>query len=386
MNMASVANTGGGGLPRVLQLRSSAGLYGADRAVLGLDAALASSGRVHSRLATVHNPLLPSQLLLEESRRRGRAALDLPCAGRFDRHTLAALSANVDAQRVDVVHAHDYKSAFLAWIACRRRPVRLVATQHGWVESTLALRAYHSLEAVVLRRFDAVVMVSAAQRPRLVRAGVPESRLHQIGNGIELPPGTGNRPAVAGVEPGDGHVFAAVGRLSPEKNIGLLLAAFARVVQRSPRARLLLAGDGPQRSALEASAAQLGIADRVSFLGVRDDVAALWPGIDTLALPSLSEGMPLVVLEAMAHGVPVVASAVGEVPSLLSQAEHGRLVVPGDVHALASALLAALADGRRRDARASAYVRAHHGLDTVADAHAALYLGLLEQPRARASA
>ena len=88
----------------------------------------------------------------------------------------------------------------------------------------------------------------------------------------------------------------------------------------------------------------------------------------------------------MAHGVPVVASAVGEVPSLLSQAEHGRLVVPGDVHALASALLAALADGRRRDARASAYVRAHHGLDTVADAHAALYLGLLEQPRARASA
>lgn len=375
--------------PAVLQLRSSAGLYGADRMILALDRGLVRRG-ARSAVLSIRNYLLQAQPLHEAAVAGGHDASLLPCRGRIDMRTVAALQAELDVRGAAILHVHDYKSAFYGWLATRRRPVRLVATLHGWVETTPSLRLYNSLEMALLRRFDAMVAVSDVQRRHLLGAGVDATRVHRIDNGIEIAEAAPEAPhpglrAELGL-PVAGKVFAAVGRLSREKNIGQLLEAFQAVATADPRACLLVVGDGPERPALEAIAAAPPLAGRVAFAGVRHDVDALWPLVDVLVLPSLSEGMPLVVLEALANGVPVVGSAVGDVPRLLAGTAHGHVLPPGDLAALRVALLGALSRPFRRDAAGAAYVRARHSSDTMALGYLDLYHAMQEQHHARRSA
>jgi L-malate glycosyltransferase len=388
---AAVRHAGEATMPvSVLQLRSSAGLYGADRMVLALDGGLRQHG-ARSRLLSIHNYLLPTQPLHEAAIAAGRDAVLLPCRGRIDMRTVAALRAQLDAHAVDVLHVHDYKSAFYAWLATRQRPrVRLVATLHGWVESSRALRLYNRLEIALLRRFDALVVVAMAQRERLLRAGVARTRVHQVDNGIALP-AVATRAGSASLRMelglgGSGPVFAAVARLSPEKNLPQLVAAFAGVAAAEPDARLLVVGDGPQREALRGQVEQAGLHERVRFAGVRADMERIYPLVDCLVLPSLSEGMPLVVLEAMAHGIPVIASAVGDVPALLAHSQHGRLVPPGDEAALRTAMLEALSGRGRNDMRAAEFIRERHSAHAMAGRYLDLYRELLVERHDRKTA
>ncbi|GAA5076059.1 glycosyltransferase [Lysobacter panacisoli] len=375
--------------PFALQVRSSAGLYGADRVVLALDRALARQG-VRGRLLSINNYRMHDQPLHDAASTGGQDAVLLPCRGRVDASTVLALAAQVGATRRDghvpVVHVHDYKSAFYAWLATRRESAPLIATLHGWVENSTSLRLYTRLELALLRRFDALVVVAAEQAERLVRNGIPRSRIRHVDNGIDCPRRDDDAAsalrAQLGLSP-SARVFAAVGRLSPEKNIALLLRAFAGVAARDADAVLLVIGDGPQREALESLASELKLDARVRFLGRRTDMPALYSLMHALVLPSLTEGMPLVVLEAMACEVPVVASAVGDVPRLLERSEHGRVVPPADLGALEAALLDACAQPARRDVAARRHVLEHHSSQVMARAYLDLYATLLEKSHAR---
>ncbi|GAA3923205.1 glycosyltransferase family 4 protein [Luteimonas lutimaris] len=372
----------------VLQLRSSAGMYGADRVVLALDGALRNEG-ARSALLCIRNYLLDAQPLHQAAVAAGSDAMLLPCRGRIDMRTVDALVALVDARGADMLHVHDYKSAFYAWLAARRRPgVKLVATLHGWVESSRALRLYTTLELALLRRFDALAVVSRPQVERLLRAGVPRDRIHQVDNGIAMPAPAPERPGLRralGLA-GPGPVLAAVARLSPEKNLAQLVSAFAAASAASPGACLLVVGDGPDREALQALAGASGAAHRIVFAGRRDDMDDIYRIVDALVLPSLSEGMPLVVLEAMSHGVPVIASAVGEVPRLLAGTEHGVLLPPGDGAQLQAALRLAIARPPGHDARAVETVRTHYSTAAMAARYLDLYHSLREQDHDRRSA
>lgn len=372
----------------VLQLRSSAGMYGADRVVLALDQALRSAGS-GSALLSIRNYLLDRQPLHETAASAGCDAVLLPCRGRIDMRTVDALVTQVDARGAGVLHAHDYKSAFYAWLAARRRPgVKLVATLHGWVESSRALRLYTTLELALLRRFDALAVVSRPQVERLLRAGVPGNRIHQVDNGIAMPAPNPTNPALRrmpGLE-GTGPVLAAVARLSPEKNLGQLVSAFAAASAANPRARLLVVGDGPERDALQALADTSGGGGRIVFTGRRDDVADIYRTVDALVLPSLSEGMPLVVLEAMSHGLPVIASAVGEVPRLLAGTAHGVLLRPGDTGQLEAALRQMIARPPGHDARAVESVRTRYSTAAMAARYLDVYDSLQARNHGRKSA
>lgn len=372
--------------PTVLQLRSSAGLYGAEHMLLGLGDGLRSLG-VRNRMLAIHNPRLREQPLHAAALQAGLDSAVLPCNGRLDLRTVSALVAQIDTCDADVVHAHDYKSVFHAWLATRRRRhVRLVATIHGWVETSAALRLYNRMDLALLRRFDALVVVADDQAQRLRRAGVPAMRIHAIGNGIRIPAAQATADLHAALREDLGlqarqPVFATIGRLSSEKNVAAFVAAFAAVVERVPTAVGLVVGDGPCRDALQSQVARAGLQSNIRFLGVRDDIDAIYALVDCLVLPSTSEGMPLVALEAMARGIPVVASAVGDLPRLLANAGHGRLVAPGDVAGLATALCAALDDIGCHDACAAAWVRDHHSNHAMAARYHALYLDLHAQAR-----
>lgn len=365
-----------------LQLRSSAGLYGADRMVLTLARAL-SGQRVASRLLSINNYRMREQSLHDAAHASGQDAVLLPCHGRFDPRTARALAHQLgtDASSLQVLHAHDYKSAFYAWLANRYRKVPMVATLHGWVEGSRSMRIYNRLELALLRRFDAIVVVAAGQAERLHRAGIARERIHQVDNAID-PPSAADDARAAEVRrelqlADAGFVFGAVARLSAEKNLGQLLEAFQPLAQATPQAHLLIVGDGPEREALEARCRELSLARQVTFTGNRSDMGRIYPALDCLVLPSLTEGMPLVILEAMARGIPVVASAVGDVPRLLGHATHARLVPPGDGATLATALDQALAFHGRRDASAREYALAHHAPSVMADRYIGIYRQLL---------
>lgn len=371
--------------PFALQVRSSAGLYGADRVVLALNHGLPRQG-ARARLLSINNYRMSEQALHDTASATGQDAVLLPCRGRVDATTIGALAAQIGAAREPVVHVHDYKSAFYAWLATRRRPAPLVATLHGWVEGSASLRLYTRLELTLLRRFDALVVVAADQVDRLARAGVSRARIRHVDNGIDCPErdeaGARALREPLGLSP-TSRVFGAVARLSAEKNLAMLLRAFAPVAARHPDAVLVVVGDGPQREELETLARQLDLDDRVRFLGCRHDMPALYTLMHALVLPSLTEGMPLVVLEAMACEVPVIASAVGDVPRLLAQSSHGRLVPPGDVTALEAALDEACIAPPRRDTAARQHVLAHHSSQVMVRNYLDLYDSLLEKPHAR---
>ncbi|PNS08148.1 glycosyltransferase [Solilutibacter silvestris] len=357
----------------VVHLRSSAGLYGADRMVLALSRHLPAAGQP-SRLVSIGNHHLGHSPLHEEACRRNQEAILLPSHGRLDASAVASLRGLLRSQQAGCIHAHDPKSVVYAWLATRGLDCRCVATTHGWVETGAALRLYNRIERALLKRYDAVAVVARQQVDRLIAAGVQHTRIHAIANGIELPePASRLQRAEArrhyGCEPQD-TVFAAIGRLALEKNFALLLKAMARIGTGAP-IRLLVAGDGPEYSALAYLANALGLESQVTLLGHVDDCAPLYAAMDVLALPSLSEGMPLVVLEAMAAGKPVLASAVGDVPALLAHAP-GSKVLPLDEAAWAQAMQAAIGT-RVDDAAARAYVRDRHSAQVMAARYAELY-------------
>lgn len=356
-----------------MQLRSSAGLYGADRMVLALDRYLPGAGQP-SLLVCIDNPHLGHSPLHDEARRRRQETTLLPNKGRLDAGAVAALRALLRSTHADCVHAHDPKSVVYAWLATRGLECRCVATTHGWIETSSALRLYNRIERALLKRYDAVVAVACEQVDRLAAAGVDRSRIHPIANGIELAkPASAQERLLARrhfrCEPEE-TVFAAIGRLAPEKNLALLLHAVARIGHDAP-VRLLIAGDGPESAPLQQLVAGLGLQSRVTLLGTLEDCAPLYAAMDMLVLPSLSEGMPLVVLEAMAAGKPLLATAVGGVPELLAHAPCSRLL-PADEIAWARALRAAIGM-RSDDAEARSHVHGAHSAQAMAARYAALY-------------
>lgn len=223
----------------------------------------------------------------------------------------------------------------LATLPARLMGMRVIWMEHLVAGRSLAWNPFRGLYAA-LSRLTRVVTVSEAAADSLAAVGVPRGRIRII------PPGVAPRPATP--RQAGAPVVGAVSRLSREKNVALLLRAFARVVEDVPDATLRIFGDGPEREELESLAASLGIAEKTSFLGYVPDAAARCGEFDVLAVPSIRESFGLAALEAMGCGVPVVASKVGGLPELVLDGETGLLVPPEDDAAFAAALLRVLRD------------------------------------------
>lgn len=366
----------------VLHLRNSDRLGGPER--LLLDQAARTPPDVRQVLASFARPGAPHPFL-DEAERRGLATLRIAQRGAYDLGVLGRTRAWVQAHAPDVLVGHDYKANLVLWRVGRRTRRPWMAVVHGYTAEDAKVRLFEALDRRGLRHAAAVVAVSEEGRAQALAAGVLAARVHVVPNAIDVE-GVARTAAAAREArraawglPADALAVLCLGRLSPEKGQALLLDAWARLPEHglpadlAARAVLLLVGDGADRAALEARARP---DPRVRLLGWRDDPHACLGAADLLVLPSSREGLPLAVLEAMAAGVPVLATAVGGVPEALEQGACGRLVPPGDARALAAALtelLAAPAERARLGAAARDRVARLHDAPAQAERLAALY-------------
>ena len=290
--------------------------------------------------------------------------------GRDYVRTLRELRTLIAREDIDIVQSHGFKPAALcAWLRLRHG-LRWICFCHGTTTENWRVRLYHRIEALVRLAADRVVLVAEAQRTRTLRS-LARGRVRVLRNGIDLEapvkqssPPTDVREQL-GLAP-DERLLVAVGRLSPEKGIDVLIDALVRL--QTPRVRLVLVGDGPERERLRARADRAGLAERVAFVGHVATPGDYLQAADVVVLPSRSEGIPNVALEAMALGRPLVATAVGGTPEIVVDGVSGILVRTDDPKHLAAALdhvltdsslAARLADGAREHAalRLSAVAR-----------------------------
>ncbi len=306
----------------------------------------------------------------------------LPTGGPRARWT--AVRAIVAEWRPDVIHAHNAWAIHVAAesLAHRKGRPALLATRHGqWLPpGTMARWRYRR----ACRRFDAIVSVSETSARAAIASGfVRAERSTVIRNGIDLARFSDRGTATgAGPAPGRAPEVVFVGRLEPIKGLMLLLDA-ARLVRRvQPEARFTIIGDGSQRDALIARAAELALGDTVHFPGPLLDVGPALRRATVGVLPSFSEGISISLLEMMASGLPVVATAVGGTPEFLRHEENGLLVPAGDAERLAAGLLRLLQEpgfAARLGAGAAAMVRQEYSVQTMAMAYARAYDALVRR-------
>ena len=335
---------------RILHIISSGGMYGAEAVILNMSRMLNESGHT-SVLGVFANSSNPNLQLHEAAKREGIESHVIPCSGQMDRGVGGRIRRLVVETGVDVVHAHGYKADIYGFMALRGRGVALVSTCHNWLNDGMFVAFYGVVDRWVLRGFAGVVAVSEEVRETLLGSGVEGEKVRLIRNGIDLRPFDEADPVLRRERGLDGRlVVGIVGRLSVEKGMDIFLRAAAEVLKEVPDAVFVIAGDGPEREALEGLIDSLQLGESVMMLGRREDMPGIYASVDVLVSASRKEGLPMTILEGMASGRAWVATAVGDVPTVVRDGETGVLVAAGDVGGLAAAVVSLLRDRERRQA------------------------------------
>lgn len=284
--------------------------------------------------------------LAEKAARRGIPLFLFDRGDRsFDPRLILSLARLIRSSRFDIIHSHASLSARIAAKLAGNR--RIVSTRHTIGMSPppagLKLQVTGAAQRLLASRF---IAISGAVRERLLEEGVPASRIDTIHNGVDVE--TIEEAAAQSTgrvsDAPDTRVVGTLGRLSPEKGHENLVRCFPRVLECVPEATLVVAGHGPERARLEVVARRAGISSKVAFTGYQENAPLCLKAFDVFVMPSLSEGLGLALLEAMALGRPVVATAAGGIPEIVTSEVNGLLVPPDDTEGLASAIVRLLSD------------------------------------------
>ncbi len=368
----------GGGPPRhlrVCHVITGFDTGGAERMLLQTAARLDPS-RFHSLIVSLRD----RGPLSAEADRSGVETIHLGMGRRPGPATLWQLARTFRRKNVAVVHAYLYDASIASRLAGRwaRVPVVLTSTR---ASLEYLPRAAWWLDRLTARWCQRIIAVSRGTAEFIVHnERIPESKVVVLPNGVDLRhyrPGDHAAARARWAIPDDGFVVASIGRLHPQKGHRFLLEALARIRHDIPGLVCIMAGDGQLRDELIHYASLLGLADCCRFLGAVADSRSVYDAADVTVLASLYEGMPNVVLEAMAMACPVLATKVQGTVDLVRPGETGLLVPPGDAVALAEGLRELAADSRRRramGARSRRLAEAHHGIDKMVASLEALYL------------
>jgi glycosyltransferase involved in cell wall biosynthesis len=344
----------------VLELRSVWGTGGGPEKTILHGAALANRDEVTVTVSYIRDQRDQIFALDQRAVDLGVDYYEISERHSFDAAVWRQLCEVVRARHIDIVHSHDYKTDFFAWLLSRRLGIVPISTVHGWSGYTLRERAlYYPVGKRLLARFPRVIAVSSLIKEELVRCGTRPERVEVILNAIDSAVFRSDPAARESVRRelgfgGDHFVIGAVGRLEREKRFDILIDAFALVRQRHPTARLVFVGDGSLRADLSARASQLGVSDACLILGHRGDAPSLYQAFDVFVQSSETEGTPNAVLEAMATERPIVATDVGGTRELARPDVEALIVPKHDAPALANGIDRIKADPAAAEARTRA--------------------------------
>jgi glycosyltransferase involved in cell wall biosynthesis len=339
----------------------------------------ALAGRGHRNLLICP----PRSALAAAAERRGIATRTVSMRSDLDPAALWNLVRELRAlPPTPVVHAHTGRAAWLGSWAASRAGLPAVVTRR----MDRPVRPGTRTRLIYQRWTQRTAAISPHVAAQLIAAGVPESRLSVIPDAVDparvhSPRGRAAVRNTAEVADGD-VVLLAAARLVHRKGLDLVLDALAQLATEGLHPRFWIAGDGPERAALEAQAQRAGLTAQVSWLGQRDDIGDLLAGCDAVVLASRAEGLGVAALEAMAAGRPLVASAVGGLAEAVVDEQTGLLVPPGDVTALAAALRRVVSQPalrQRLGGAGPAQVAAHFHPTAMADAYERLYAAAMAE-------
>ncbi|MBU1276871.1 MAG: glycosyltransferase [Proteobacteria bacterium] len=359
----------------VLQVLESLGIGGMERVTVNLALRKGQEGFRCGLAALVEGGGLE-----EEVRSAGVPLTIIHKEKRFDWRAVRRLAAEVDRLGADVIHAHNTLGMLYSIMAGRLTRTPVITTLHG---SSFQMPVRHRR----LRRWmssqcrNIVCVSSSAYNAARMQDRIPEHRLRLIYNGISLAKPDAQSAASKGLREElhlnqRGGLFISVGRLSAEKDLPTMIRAMALLPAKGARAHLAIAGDGPERIPLQEFVLSQGQGEHITILGSRMDVPALLASADVFIQSSLTEGTSIAILEAMAAGLPVAATAVGGNVEVVVPEETGLLVPPSDPSALAGAMSALLDNPGRCRALGEAGARRvaqHFSLEAMAGAYALLY-------------
>jgi len=289
--------------------------------------------------------------LLAMAGRQGLPHYSIPMYGPFDFRAQFHLNRIISNEGIDILVTHHYKSCVMGWVAGRKFGIPVLAYSRGYTAESRKMAFYYWLERQFLKRVSGVVAVSAGQAKRLREYGIKPANFWVVHNAISANDTPTDNPSGKHAKlleilqiPANAKLIVTAGRLSPEKGQQFLVEAIPGVRKERNDAYFMFCGNGPMTDKIMQLAKDLGIFDRCRFLGFRRDLADIFPVMDLMVLPSLSEGLPNVVLEAFAAAKPVVASNVGGVPEVVEEDVSGYLVPPGSPEPLTRAILRMLDD------------------------------------------
>ena len=332
-------------------MRDSSGIFGAERVILTIGKNI---NRQHFdfRLLCLKRPGGKSDRLIQKAGAIGIKTITVNVNGRFDPLAVGRIKRVFGENNVKIVHAHDFKSDFYALAATAGTGIRRVSTAHGSTRDSRLKRFYLFCdERFVYRAFDRVVAVSQDLKNHLVKMKIPWRKIRVIQNGLDfelLKGDTGSDEREKSLKVPHGKTaFAVIGRLYPDKGHRFFLEAIAKLVKSGRQVFGVIVGEGPSADYIARQVENIKLEEHVRMYGVRYGIQAVYEQIHCLVIPSLTEGLPYVLLEAMANRVPVIASAVGDIPALIEDRRSGYLVPPGDASAIAERMIEVLDDPER---------------------------------------
>ena len=293
----------------------------------------------------------------------------------------------IKKHRPHVIHTHGYKTNILGFVMAKVFRIPIVATFHGWFYAQkLKTKLIAQASIRMLSYFDSIITVSDQIKIGLITLGIPSEKMTTVRNVPAI------EPEIYSLEkdtfskdigiPSGSKTVGFVGRLEPVKGCRHFIQAVSIVVKSDPDVCFVIVGEGSERESLERQSRKHGLENRVYFCGFRDDMASVFRALDLYVLPSLNEGVPLTLLEAMFYGVPVIATRVGGVPEVIRHGINGMLVSPKDSQGLAKSIVESLINQEEtveRVLKAKNTIDREFSVEKWADIIGGIYVNLMKR-------
>ena len=326
---------------KVLQLRSSLGFFGAENVIIELAKQLQYSD-YYPIVGVFENNQNPNVELAEVAKRYNIETVVFKCNGQFDLRTVCAIRNYVKKKKIKIIQSHGYKADIYALLATVFQNVKLIATCHPWIINSRVMKFYAKLDQILLYLFDYVVVVCDDIKKIITRGASLSNKISTIENGIDVTrfiqtKRNGTLYTALNIPKGS-IVIGVIARLSSEKGHITLVEASKTLLAEFPNLIFLIVGDGPYKEALLKKISELGLNNQFIFAGIREDIPAILNIMDIFVLPSLTEGLPMALLEAMVAQKPIIATKVGSIPRVVQDKKSGILIKPNDIGGLTAAI------------------------------------------------